>query len=89
MSETVTLLPEEIDKLRAFQAQYASATKIYGELYFQSRILSNELGAVSLEMDRIEQERVAMLVEFEKKYGVGQVDINTGIFVSAANSGSQ
>jgi len=83
MSQPVTLTQEEMNRLSSFQDRFNVSTKRYGEIAFQMKLLQNEMKQVETEMDNIEEERLIMMEDLQKKYGAGSIDLVTGEFTPA------
>lgn len=81
MAEQVTLLPEEIEKLKSFQSRFRFLSISYGETFFQRKLVDKELVEIDNQMDLLEDERMSYIQSIQEKYGVGTVNIETGVFV--------
>ena len=82
--KVVKLQPEEHEKLLGLQQLWNDLTKRYGELHYQQKSIKTQLELIDGELDSLEEERFKVVDEMEKKYGIGQVNLSTGEFLSDA-----
>jgi hypothetical protein len=88
MSQEIKLTQEEIDQIRNIQEQNSQIVFTLGETELEIRLLNQQLESLEIERERIhlsfsdlrKQERV-LVDELNKKYGDGQVDLHSGIFI--------
>ena len=89
MPEEVKILTtDDLERLRTLQLRYDGLIKQYGEVHLQKKLLDVELSTLDTEFDELETKRVATMTEFEKKYGVGSVDMESGVFTPQFTGGN-
>lgn len=77
---SVKLTDEELQKVKEFSDKYFANTQKYGELHYQRKLLNNEIELVEKDMELIDDERKQLTSQLSAKYGIGSVDLTTGIF---------
>ena len=79
-NKVTTISPDELHSLQDFQFRFRNLTGRYGELYFQQKLIGNEMQSLDAEMDQLENDRIEYMNKLQETYGVGTVDINSGEF---------
>jgi hypothetical protein len=85
--EEVKFTQEELGAIASLQQKYASQTFKFGQLYLDKQALEGRLMQNSVEFDTAKRELEAIREEerkladlFQKKYGDGQLNLETGVF---------
>ena len=76
---------DETDRehLIGLQMRWESLTKRLGELHYSKILLDMEEQSLDKELRELEQDRRKVVEEFQEKYGLGDVDLDTGEFIPA------
>lgn len=74
------LTDEERNELVQLQSDWNELTKKYGELHYQKKLVDSDLIAVDSALDNLDVQRTDAVKRLQDKYGVGQVNLQTGQF---------
>ena len=80
---TTKLEDSEYNALLDLQRQWNALTAKFGELHYQKKIIETDLNTVDTNLDTIDQNRSDLLKKLQEKYGVGQINLATGEFISS------
>jgi chromosome segregation ATPase len=88
MSQEIKFTQEELDQIKQIQDKNTEIVFTLGETELEIRLLKQQLESLEIERERIhssfadlrKQER-SIVEELNKKYGAGQVDLQSGIFI--------
>ena len=83
MSENVTLTEEELKLLKNNNDEFNNLLSESGETAYQIRLLEHRTNLINARLDQLYNERLEAMQKLTEKYGEGEVDISTGIFISA------
>lgn len=88
MSNSIKLSPEEIQSIQGLQAKYADITAKLGQLKIEQILLNTQVQrlaqleqAFSNDYLSIQNEENKFAEEVTKKYGEGEINIETGEFI--------
>ena len=79
MSDEKKLTPDELAQLVSLQNQFTKLSREIGLLYIQKKIITDQFQVLENHISTLDQTRNAFIGELQTKYGIGTVDINTGI----------
>lgn len=69
--------------LIGLQQRWEALTKRLGELHYSKILLEMEEKSLDAELRGLELDRQKVVEEFQEKYGIGDVDLDTGEFIPA------
>ena len=85
--ETKQLTQEEIQKIKSFQEKYAQVTATLGQIRIEQMLVEKQLNRLKelettnlTSYSNIQAEESGFAKELETKYGVGEINIETGVF---------
>jgi len=88
MSNQIKLSPEEIQTINSLQTKYADITAKLGQLKIEQILLNSQVNrlaqleqAFSNDYLTIQAEEVKFADDVTKKYGEGEINIETGEFI--------
>jgi hypothetical protein len=79
MSEQQKLTPEELEQLVSLQNQFTKLSREIGLLYIQKKLITDQFQILENHISTLDETRNAFIGDLQTKYGIGTVDINTGI----------
>lgn len=86
MSDQVKkLTEEEKSNLLNLQSRWNELTKRFGELHYQKKSIEADLLLTDQALDDLDSERFEVVKQLQEKYGVGQVNLSSGIFIPEEN----
>jgi CDP-diacylglycerol pyrophosphatase len=80
------LTDEEREELVQLQAQWNGLTKKYGELHYQKKLVDADLLTVDSALEDLDAQRTDAVNRLQTKYGIGQVNLQTGDFIPTDTS---
>ena len=75
------LTPEELSKLNELNKKRTQLTKNFGSLEFDLQTIIIEKNKIIVELEKITKASEDIALELQKKYGEGNVNIDTGEFI--------
>ena len=72
---------DEMKKVEDFRNRFNTVTVSYGQLAMDKLILDETESAIKEEYNKIRKEEKAFVKELSDKYGVGQLNLETGVFM--------
>ena len=85
--ETKQLTQEEILKIKSFQEKYAQITATLGQIRIEQMLVEKQLDRLKelettnlTSYSNIQAEESVFAKELETKYGVGEINIESGVF---------
>jgi len=86
--EAKKIKPEQLEKIKNLQQEYANVTASIGQLHLRSRILNEEMENIQKEItesytkyDTLRKSESDLIAELSKEYGDGTLSIETGEFI--------
>ncbi len=83
MSETIKLSKEELEVLKNYQQRQNQITFNLGNVDIQKAILEGQRSAILENLADLQEESNKTAKEMQKKYGEGNVNLETGEFTLA------
>ena len=71
---------EELDNIISLRNEFASLVSQYGSIALAKETLEEELKSIKKKYDEAKERETQFLTKLEEKYGVGNLDINSGEF---------
>lgn len=81
MENIVSVSGEDLAKIQELQSTYVELMKRFGELHFQAKAIQQELASIEVNVETLDNERLSLYTDLQKKYGVGTIDMTTGQFI--------
>jgi hypothetical protein len=78
--ETIKLSPEELENLNGINEGYASIITSLGRIELEKLSLEKQRQNLTLQFEKLQAEEQDMAAILTKKYGDGNIDLNTGEF---------
>ena len=80
-NEGTKFTKEEMDKVTTFKASYDTVTVSYGQLQMEKLALSESENKIIDKYNQLRDEEKVFVKELSDKYGVGELNIETGVFI--------
>ena len=81
IKEGTKFTEDEMKKVEDFRNRFNTVTVSYGQLAMDKLILDETESAIKDEYNKITKEEKAFVKELSDKYGVGQLNLETGVFM--------
>ena len=81
IKEGTKFTEDEMKKVEDFRNRFNTVTVSYGQLAMDKLILDETESAIKEEYNKIRKEAKAFVKELSDKYGVGQLNLETGVFM--------
>jgi hypothetical protein len=81
IKEGTKFTEDEMKKVEDFRNRFNTVTVSYGQLAMDKLILEETESAIKDEYNKIRKEEKAFVKELSDKYGVGQLNLETGVFM--------
>ena len=81
IKEGTKFTEDEMKKVEDFRNRFNTVTVSYGQLAMDKLILDETESAIKEEYNKIRKEEKAFVKELSDKYGVGQLNLETGVFM--------
>ena len=81
IKEGTKFTEDEMKKVEDFRNRFNTVTVSYGQLDMDKLILEETESAIKDEYNKIRKEEKAFVKELSDKYGVGQLNLETGVFM--------
>jgi|21_taG_2_1085346.scaffolds.fasta_scaffold150573_2 hypothetical protein len=82
-NEGTKFTEEEMEKINKIKVEYNESTIRLGQIAIDKLLLEEEESSLAKEYREIRGKEIALAKELSKKYGVGNLDLETGVFVPA------
>jgi|TARA_A100001515_G_scaffold130045_1_gene117067 hypothetical protein len=82
IKEGTKFTEEEMKKVEDFRNRFNTVTVSYGQLAMDKLVLEETENAIKEEYDKIRKEEKAFVKELSDKYGAGQLNLETGVFIA-------
>ncbi len=86
MAEKTILAPEDIFKLRELSSSLDALIRRSGLLDFQQVLIEKERTDIKSRFVSIEESRTSFMDALQKKYGMGEINIQTGEFTPSVEA---
>lgn len=80
MNSKKLLNKEHKESLQEYRNTLNTLFQQNGELGYQLQVLQAQMNEISIQIQQVLSERDNLLVELEKEYGKGSIDVDKGIF---------
>ena len=70
----------ELDFIKSLRKEYATVASEYGSISLARITLEEELVSLKKQYDELKEKETKFLAELQEKYGVGNLNIETGEF---------
>lgn len=84
MTQAQKFTEEEIGKINELRKELSNLNSQYGHLSFTRFVIEKELKSIEEKFDSLINREDKLLDELQKKYGVGNLNLDTGEFISAS-----
>ena len=81
MAEPIKLAEEDIESLRQFRQKYFDIVNQFGQLEVTRVSLDKSKEVLVGELEELATREEEITSEFESKYGIGEVNLETGEFI--------
>jgi len=81
IKEGTKFTEEEMKKVEGFKNKYDTITVSYGQVAMDRLVLDESENQIRKEYNKTRAEEKAFVQELSKKYGVGQLNLETGVFM--------
>tara|TARA_R100001015_G_C4624832_1_gene183124 strand:- start:2043 stop:2306 length:264 start_codon:yes stop_codon:yes gene_type:complete len=81
IKEGTKFTEEEMKKVDDFRQRFNTVTVSYGQLAMDKLVIEETENTIKKEYDKIRKEEKAFVKELSDKYGVGQLNLETGVFM--------
>ena len=82
MSENVKLTQDELQSIRKIAEQETNAVTQLGNIEYQLKTLKEQKAKIFESITELGNQRVRLMDELQKKYGLGTINIESGEFTS-------
>jgi len=72
---------EEMDKVQSFKNKYDTITVSYGQVAMDKLVLDETEDQIKKEYNATREQEKAFVKELSDKYGIGQLNLETGVFI--------
>jgi len=80
-NEGTKFTDEEMKRISKFKESYDAVTVSYGQLQMEKLALSEQENRIIDKYNELRSEEKVFVKELSDKYGVGEVNIETGVFI--------
>ncbi len=77
---SITVDGDELKRVKSIRIQFSEVTLEYGKLFYTKRMIEQEIELLDAQFDDIDQKEQALIKELNDRYGVGNVNVETGEF---------
>lgn len=81
MSKEIKFSEEEMKQVNTIKETYDALTVQLGQLQLEQMMLEESKELITTEFNKVREEEKKFADELSKKYGNGQLNIETGVFV--------
>ena len=81
IKEGTKFTQEEMDKVQGFKNKYDTITVSYGQVAMDKLVLDETEEQIRKEYNSTRVQEKAFVKELSDKYGVGQLNLETGVFM--------
>lgn len=81
MAEAIKLAKEDIESLQQFRQKYFDIVNQFGQLEVTRVSLDENREILKGELETLAKREAEITSEFEAKYGIGEVNLETGEFI--------
>jgi len=82
-NEGTKFTEEEMEKISKIKVQYNESTIRLGQITIDKLLLEEEESSLAKQYREIRSSEIALAKELSNKYGVGNLDLETGVFIPA------
>jgi hypothetical protein len=83
MEETINLTIEELDQIKAIQENYTQLTTAFGQVEIAFVNLREQKDSLKQSLATFKEQEMEFGKALQEKYGVGNIDLETGEFTKA------
>ena len=80
-NEGTKFTEKEMERIGEFKASYDAVTVSYGQLQMEKLALSEQENKIIDKYNELRKEEKTFVKELSDKYGVGELNIETGVFI--------
>ena len=77
---SITVDGDELKRVKSIRIQFSEVTLEYGKLFYTKRMIEQEIELLDAQFDDIDQKEQALIKELNDRYGVGNLNVETGEF---------
>jgi hypothetical protein len=81
--DKIAFSQDELDAIKAIQSKFNNATQRIGLLLYEKKVIERDIAKADEALERLEDEKEALMNQFMEKYGVGHLDLESGEFTPA------